>query len=334
MGIKKIAKLADVSISTVSRVINAPEKVKEETRERVQKIIEENNYRPNLLAKELLKNKTNLIGVLLPRIDVSIFATAVEGVAKTLNEKGYNILLANAREKVEEEIKYFQLFQEKRVDGILFFTTELKDEHIEIIKKIDVPLVIIGQKNRRIDVPSVLYDYYNASKKAVEYLIERGHKKIAFLGVPETNTYLGQLSKEGYLDALEENGISIKKEYMYIGDFAVGTGYTAIKHIIEKSKEIPTAIYAATDHLAITAMHYLYEKGIRVPEDMSIVGSDDMEISKYTNPALTTIKYDYFGAGVQAANLVLDKVEGKSGVLKTVVIDYTLQERDSTKRIK
>ncbi len=332
MTIKDIAKLAGVSISTVSRVMNNSAKVKQEVRERIERIIEETGYRPNSLARELLKNKTNTIGVILPRIDLEIFAGAMEGIAEQLNEAGYHILLVNTREKTEEELEYFKVFQEKRVDGVLWFATEITEEHKKVLDKVHYPLVLVGQESKILDYPCVIYDNYNAARMAVEYLIKLGHKKIGFVGIPEFDEAIGKKRKQGYLDAMKEAGLEINEEWMAEGTFEYASGDEAVKKIIKDRENLPTAIFAVTDRLAVGVMHCLLGMGYKIPEDISVIGIDNLRVSRIYTPELTTISYDYFAAGVYAANLILDRVEKRKLSMKKVVMDYTLEIRNSTKK--
>lgn len=334
MTIKDIAKLAGVSISTVSRVINNSAKVKKEVRERIESIIEETGYRPNSLARELLKNKTNTIGVILPRIDLEIFAGAVEGITKQLNEAGYHILLANTREKTEEELEYFKVFQEKRVDGVLWFATGITEEHKKILDKVNYPLVLVGQESKLLDYPCVIYDNYNAARMAVDYLIKLGHRKIGFVGVPEFDEAIGKKRKEGYLNAMQEANLEINENWLSEGTFEYTSGNEAVKKILKDKENLPTAIFAATDRLAVGVMHYLLGAGYKIPEDISVIGIDNLRVSRIYTPELSTISYDYFTSGIYAANLILDRVEKRKSSMRKVVMDYTLEIRSSTKKIK
>jgi DNA-binding LacI/PurR family transcriptional regulator len=334
MDMKDIAKLAGVSKATVSRVINNSQNVSEELRIRVETVLRETGYTPNLLAQELVTKKTKLIGVILPRIGIDTFSYITEGITDKLNEEGYNILLANSRGSKNDEFKYFDIFQKKHVDGIIFFPTEITENHIKLINEINIPVIIIGQQNSKINVPYVIYDDLNAAKAIVSYLINEGHEKIAYIGLSEDKATIGGLRKEGYITALKEHNIDVKDEYLSIGDFQISSGYKAMKNIMDNSKVIPTAVFAVIDRLAFGAIQYLREHGYRVPEDISVVGIDDMEVSSIFEPTLSTIHFDYYESGINAAKLILERLQNVEIENKNIVMGYKLKIRNSTKNIK
>lgn len=333
MKMKDIAELAGVSKATVSRVINNSQNVSPELRMKVEKILKETGYTPNLLAQELVTKKTKLIGVILPKIGIDTFAYITEGITKQLNDYGYNILLTSASQNLNEELNYFDVFHKKHVDGIIFFPTELTEKHIKLINEINIPTVIIGQENNKINVPFVIYDDFNASKEIVTYLINEGHKEIAYIGVSESKAEVWRLRKEGYIKALQENQITLKEEYISAGDFQILSGYNAMENIIKNSNEVPTAVFVAIDRLAFGAIKYLRENSYKVPDDISVVGIDDMDFSAVFEPALTTIHYDYYESGVNAAKLLLKKIKNNKIDNEKIVMGYELKIRDSARKI-
>lgn len=322
MNIKDIAKLSGVSISTVSRVINNSARVRDEVKKRVERVIEETGYRPNSLAKELLNNKTNTIGVILPRIDLWNYSIIVKAISKHLSENGYNMILGNTNDNIDEELKYFKLFQEKRVDGVLYFATGITKEHIKLINKMPYPIIMVSQKNDKLKIPYIANQNYEAAKAITNFLIDNGHKKIAAITVPDYDKEIGKRRKEGYLDSLKENGIKIEENYIYVGDFEYNSGYYGAKHILENSKEKPTAIFAITDKLAIGAINYLAENGYKIPDDISVVGIDNLQISKFCNPSLTTVGFDYYEVGTKASKNLMKLIDEKK---------YNFSDRDIEK---
>ena len=186
MNIKDVARMAGVSISTVSRVINRSAYVNPEIAQAVEKVIAETGYRPNSLAKELLRNKTNTVGVMLPRIDLGTFAAMFDGIVHALNERGYGVMLANTRDEFAEELRYMDLFYEKRVDGVLFFGTGENHGYLPAIAKLRAPVVVVGQTGAYLGCSSVFLDSFNAAKAMVGHLIALGHRRIGCLAVPGT----------------------------------------------------------------------------------------------------------------------------------------------------
>ncbi|TDX49222.1 LacI family DNA-binding transcriptional regulator [Orenia marismortui] len=332
--IKEIAKLSGVSKSTVSRVINNAESVSDKARSKVQKVIEETGYIPNSIAKDLKKNSTDSIGIIIPRINTNTISSAVEGISNIMYDNGYSLLLTNTRLDIKEEIKYLELLKEKRVSGILFFATEVTQKHIETLNKINLPIVVLGQDiSDMVNFPSVIHDDFNSAKDIVEYLVGYGHQRIAYIGVQEKDVAVGQLRKKGYVEALKNNDLELKQEYIYTkSDFSISSGYEGMKKIVKNSKELPTAVFAVTDSLAIGAIKYLKDSGYKVPEDISVVGIGNSDISSWMTPELTTVDYDHLKSGEEASELLLKYISGDEFEDK-LIMDYHIVERNSVKKI-
>lgn len=334
MKMEDIARLAGVSKATVSRVINSPEQVSPQLVSRVEQVLRETGYAPNLLARELVTKQTHLVGVVVPQIGIDTFAAMIEGITHVLNQNGYNLLLATSRDHPDEEVHYFDLFRKKQVDGIIAFPTVLLDEHQLFFSRGGLPLVLVSQPDPGGRVPAVLYDDYNGARDMVEYLLELGHRKIAFIGVGRHNKAIDQTRRAGYLAALAKYGVPVDERLMAQGDFTLQYGYEAMKTIWEQAAEKPTAVFASTDRLALAAIQYLREQGCRVPDDVSVSGVDDMDIAATVHPSLTTVYYDYYGSGVQAAELLLQRIRKPEQQLENVMIGYQRKERGSTRSIK
>lgn len=319
--------MANVSRTTVSRVINHSPNVSEVARKRVLKAIEETGYIPSEQAKSLRTKKTKVIGVILPTISTETSSKLVSGMDEVLVQHGYQILLANTNLQMEKEIEYLQLLKVRQVDGIILAATNVDDRLIKEIHQLKKPTVVIGQEIP--GVSNVLYDDYHAAKDLVSLMIEKGHNKIAFIGVDESDVAVGILRKKGYLDAMKENGFAIEDQWIQKGIFNIESGYVAMKEIMNTSKSVPTAVFAVTDRLALGAVQYLKEIGLSIPEDMAIAGIGASELSKYVSPALTTVDYLNRQAGRVAAELILEEIEQEENSMKKVVLDYRLIERNS-----
>lgn len=324
--IKEIAEMAGVSRTTVSRVLNNSGYVSEDARKRVEKVIEETGYVPSEQAKSLRTKKTKVIGVILPTIQTETPSRIVTGVGKELSKNGYQILLANTNLDKQKEVDYLDLLRLRQVDGIILIATNTEPKLMEKIKEIKVPVVIVGQEAE--DMMYVTYDDYHAAFDLTSLFIERGHQNIAFIGVDETDRAVGHLRKKGFLDAMESNGLMVDPEWMQTGVFDIDSGHDAMKSILEKSTKKPTATIAVTDRLAIGAMSYLKEKGVRIPEQMALAGFGASEIAKYLEPPLTTVDYQNEKAGEQAAKQLLAKIESKN-YQKQIILDYRLIIRKS-----
>jgi LacI family transcriptional regulator, sucrose operon repressor len=236
MNIKEIARRAEVSISTVSRVINNTAKVSEEARKRVEAVLEETGYRPNSLARELQQNKTNTIGLLMSagELGMSSLSIAINAITDVLKEKGYNLMLANARFSTDEELNFFRVFQEKRVDGILYFATEITAQHERLLNNYPIPIVVIGQKADNLSYPSVIHNDYQGAMAATQYLLQMGHRQLGYIGVALTDEAVGFERHRGYEAALVENGLEPKQMSYAEGDFSMESGYQAMKGFIEQ----------------------------------------------------------------------------------------------------
>lgn len=334
MKMEDIAKLAGVSKATVSRVINSPEQVSPQLVARVEQVLEETGYAPNLLARELVTKQTHLVGVVVPQIGIDTFAAMIEGITHVLNKNGYNLLLATSRDHPEEEVSYFNVFRKKQVDGIIAFPTLLLEEHQAFFARSNLPMVLVSQADPGGRVPGVLYDDFNGTRDMVEYLLELGHRRIAYLGVGKHNKVIDQARRAGYLAALSKYGLEVDEALMEQGDFTLQYGYQGMKTIWERAVAKPTAVFAATDRLALAAIKYLREQGCKVPEDVSVAGVDDMDIAATVSPSLTTVHYDYYDSGVQAAKLLLKRIKKPQERFSDLMIGFKRKERGSTSALK
>jgi len=335
MNIKEVARRANVSISTVSRVINNTAKVSPDARARVEKVLKETKYRPNSLARELQQKRTNTIGILMSAYDFdsSSIGKSINAITDILKSEGYNIMLGNSRFHEDEEFEFLRVFQEKRVDGILYFASSFSDKHKEILEDYPIPIVMVGQKYDEIDIPYVIYDDYNGAKTATEYIIKQGHQKIGYIGCPLYDTAAGVMRKKGYEDAFREAGINNDIGYEIEGDFTLESGYKAAKELFSRNISKPSALVVATDFMAMGTIRYLTEQGLNVPNDISVIGFDDINVSAYYNPPLTTIRTDKEDAGIQASNLLLSILRKESVTKTHVTVGYELIKRNSVKSI-
>lgn len=326
--IMDIAKMANVSRTTVSRVINNNGYVSDEVRKRVLKIIEETGYVPSQQAKSLRTKKTKVIGVVLPKISTETSSKIVMGLDNVFSRFGYQILLTNTNLKMEKEIEFLRLLVQRQVDGIVLVATNIQQELVNQIQNFSVPIVAIGQNIPGIS--AVIYNDYDAAAKITELFIEKGRNKIAYIGVPETDPAVGVLRKQGYVDTLKKYELPVKREWIQIGSFDIESGYEGMKRIIEKSSsEMPNGLFAITDRIAIGAMTYLKENRYRIPEDICIAGIGASELGKYVTPSLTTVDYENEIAGQEAAKLLMDQIRQKKMETKKIVLDYRLIMRDS-----
>lgn len=325
--IKEIAERANVSRTTVSRVINNSGYVSEEAKRKVLKVIEETGYIPSENAKSLRTKKTKVIGVILPKISTETSSRLVQGLDEVFAMEGYQILLTNTNLIPEKEIEFLRLLKSRHVDGIILSATNINPLLLDEIYQLKIPFVSVGQHIS--GLVNVLFEDYQASKDMVNLLISKGYKKIAFIGVSENDRSVGYLRKAGYLDAMKENQLPVEKSWVQTGIFNMDSGYESMKSIMETPKVKPTAVFAVTDRLAIGAMKYIKEIGMSVPDDIALAGVGSSELGIYISPSLTTIDFSMEDAGREAAYLLLDQINGKNYNEIIKKITYRLLERSS-----
>lgn len=325
--INDIAKLANVSRSTVSRYLNKNGYVGKEAGERIKKAIEETGYMPSQSAQSLRTKKTGVIGIILPKISTETASRLVGGMNEVLMEEGYQMLLADTSLDQEKEIEYLRLLQSRNVDGIILLGTNTSKELHQAINAARVPVVVIGQ-----DLPNVtcvVNQDYLATKEILTYIIEKGNKKIGFIGVDESDPAVGIERKRAYIDTMAAYQIQVRDHWFQMGDFSVESGYSAMKEMWNKDidQELE-AVFAVTDRMAIGAMQFLKEHRIRIPEDIAIATTGASTLSKYVEPSLTTIDFLNKEAGQTGAKLLLAKLQGKK-VDKKIFHSYRLLKRNS-----
>ncbi|UCZ53643.1 LacI family transcriptional regulator [Bacillus shivajii] len=325
--IKDIAKMAGVSRTTVSRVINNSGYVSGEARKRVLKVVEQTGYVPSEQAKSLRTKKTKVIGVILPKISTETSSRVVNGMDEELSKHGYQILLANTNLNEKKEIEHLRLLQSRRVDGIILVATNINDKLMNEIHELKVPVVALGQDMP--SVPSVVYDDYSAACDVTRLLIEKGHHRIGFIGVSEKDRAVGYLRQKAYVDVLKENDLPIEEGWVQQAVFNIDSGCEAMKNMLIQSKVRPTAVFAVTDRLAIGAMEAIKEANIQIPKEISLIGIGASDMSMYVTPRLSTVDYENEKAGSEAAKLLINQINNGGENSRKLSMKYRLLIRDS-----
>lgn len=326
MNINEIAKLAGVSRATVSRYLNDGY-VSEEKREKIKKVIEETGYQPSVQAQTLRTKKTSLVGVVLPKINSDTISREVAGISDVLTARGYQMILANTNNNLEEELKYLSLFKERQVDGVIFIATIFTKKHKQMLKDYKVPIVILGQHLE--GYPCVYQDDYRAAALVTEKLLEKG-TKFAYIGVTERDEAVGQKRRKGFEAALRKKNIEVPSERFKEGSFTMDSGYEKACELFEKDPSIDSVV-CATDTMAIGAMMYLKELGLRIPEDVQVAGIGDGASGKIVEPKLTTVHFFYKTSGREAAAMLVDLLEQDKSVCKEIKMSCELVERESNR---
>ena len=337
VDIYTIAEHAGVSKSTVSRVLNNKDDVSETTREKVMEVIKNLNYKPNSSAKGLASQRTKTIGLVVSEITNSFFSMFVKGAEDKAMEENYNIMLANSNWVVEEELKCIRIFEEGRVDGILKISgggDELLNDYLNNLANKDIPLIVVDRKMDNEIIPKVNVNNIDGAYKGTNYLLELGHKKIAFVKGDDVAASDASIDRvKGYKKALAESNI----DYQVIepGFFDREDAYTATEKIINNHPEV-TAIFYASDMMAVGGLKALKQAGLKVPEDISVLGFDDIELASIIDPALSTLRQPRYQMGYLGMEKLIDKLEGRPEEIyaEDVVFELELIERESTAPVK
>ncbi len=286
--IRDVANATGTSITTVSRVINNSGYVSQATREKVKKAIKELNYTPNALARGLVTDITRSIGLIVPDITSPYFSEIAKSIEKVASHYNYNIFLCNTNWDVEREKMYLNEFSQKRVDGVIYAIFRKNEEVSDILNKLDIPTVLLEKKPENGKyIKSVDIDNVQAGKLATDFLIEKGNRKIAFVG-GESQINVSKDRERGYISSLKEHGIDLDKDRIVYSGFNIRGGYEAMQKLSKRDIEIDS-IFLATDLMAIGALNFLTQNGVKVPEDVSVVGFDNIELSAIMQPTLTTV---------------------------------------------
>lgn len=333
LTISDIAQMANVSKATVSRVINnKPEGVSKETRDKILKLIEENNFQPSMIARGLVTKKTKSIGLIIPDITNPFFPQLVRGAEDYANKMGYHIFLCNSDKSITKEVEYLNAFVEKSVDGVILTSNiSTSESHNKLLKRSNMPCVLLDRHVENKDYEAgVFLDNKKGAYLATEFLLNNGHKKIVFITGPmSVTTSINRLN--GYEAAFKDKGVAIMPELIIEGDYLIDSGYRVIDNLLKQGKEF-TAIFAGNDMMAIGAIKALRGHNVKIPEEVEVIGFDNIEISQIIEPALSTVAQPAYDMGMKGAELLIKLIEGKKPKTKNVIVKPELILRGTTRR--
>ena len=321
MTIKEIAELAGVSTATVSKILNAKDQdISEATRKNVLDIVEREGYIPNGIAKSLRIKNTKTIGIIMPDVMNLFFSELARGVEDAAEKKGYSVILCNSDNKESKEEKYIQILQEKMVDGIILTASENSVKRS--LRRRKIPMVLLDRDISTDEkVGRITVDNEEGTYNATKLLIEKGCKNIGFISSNKTTKSSGQRLR-GYENAILESKINLDKDKIFLQNYTIETGYKGTVSLLEKTNI--DGICCGNDLIAIGAIKALKERGIKIPQDVKVIGFDDISISKYMDPPLTTIRQPIYEMGEEAVGMLIDVINNKememSKVLKTELI--------------
>ncbi len=330
--IKDVARAAGVSTTTVSNVLNSrTDSMSAETLQRVTGVIQELNYRPNAWARSLVTRRTATIGVVIAEIETPLFLHALNTIEPIARGAGSTVLIGNARDP-QEEYEVFHALLDKRVDGFIFLSvSELADtDYIPELERLNVPTVLVNRATTYDHLDQINWDDTRGVIEAMEHLIELGHRRIAHLcGPPSRRSGTNRL--QGYKTALESHDIPCREEYVCPGDYTLSSEdwHASTCRLLELSPR-PTAIVASDDTVAATAIKAIQQAGLRVPEDIAVIGIDDQHFCALLNPALTTVRLPVLEAGRRAIEMVLERISGRRTAREHIVLPCSLIVRESS----
>lgn len=328
---KDVARLASVSIQTVSAVVNNKPEITAETRARVLAAVEQLNYQPYSIARSLRTRQTRTIALVVSNIAsvaIAAMASAAEAYAQSF---GYSLILHNTHNDSDRETNYFNTVVQLWVDGVIFIPAMGRLGRLDILQKAGIPSVVIDRIPDDYSGPGVMLDNLQVGRLAGEHLLDLGHRRLAHIGGP-LDLRMARERFGGFKQALEARGLDPDVCPVEEGSFTCQTGYEAMQRLLA-SRSRPTAVFAANDLMAIGAMRAVGEAGLRVPEDISIVGVDDIEVAAFQTPPLTTISQSFSQLATLGVQLLLDILAGKEPVQPQLVIEPTLVARQSTTRV-
>jgi len=333
VNIKTVAKKAGVSTATVSRVIREYPGVREGTRKKVLKAINELKYEINAVARNLRQKKTNTIGVIVGNVLSQFYSIIAKSVEDTANKFGYNVILCNGDDNPEKELKYLKVLKSNRVDGIILTPTGKNAEYVNWLIESGTKVVLLDRLINGVDCDAVLVDNEIGAYNAVKHLTNQGYRKIAIInGYTDRTTGRGRLN--GYLKALREAGIPKDNNLIKIGNFKKRSGINLARELLESSNR-PEAIFISNLDMTLGALITIKEIGIKIPDDIGIVGFDDSDWSLILNPPLTVVSQPVYSLGSTAAEMLIGKIENKETLMDNKPIIMTLNTnliiRNSTK---
>lgn len=329
--IKDIAKMADVSTATVSKIVNHKDQnISQATRQKVLDLIDTHNYVPNRVASSMITKKTHSVGLIIPDITNPFFPEVARGVEDYANKEGYHVVLCNSDNDLDKEVSYIGMLQEKMVDGIIFTSSSLRNKISKEFIKLQIPVITVDRDISGMRAQGkITVDNSSGAYQGVSYMIDRGYKRILHLGGPMTSK--PALDRfEGYKNALKDHGIKYDVKLFFEGSYNAGWGYEGVIAAIANNIEFD-GIFCGNDMIAIGAIKALNEKGISVPGKVGVMGFDDIYMATVVTPNLTTVRQPNYQMGYKAAEMLIELIKHPETKMTDVVLTTKLVIRESTK---
>jgi LacI family transcriptional regulator len=330
--IKDVAARAEVSVATVSRILNDLGGYSEETKVRVLEVIKELGYQRNAIARGLVTKSTNTIGVLIPIVSAYFYAEILNGIEDRANKHGYGIFLCNTGVNGIRAESYIKMLGERQVDAIIIISLAMNEEYYNLLNSLRIPYILVSTLSYKYKIPYIKVDDQQAAYTATQYLIEKGHKKIALISGDKDDKIAGRPRVNGYLNALQDYDLEVNEDIIKYGDFAYNSGISCMEELL-KEKDKFTAVFATSDEMAAAALSVIHKNKINVPEEISVIGYDNTLIAQMSTPPLTTIAQPLHEMGEKAMERILEMLEtGESG--DNIILPHKIIERDTVKLLE
>ncbi|TQR18414.1 catabolite control protein A [Psychrobacillus vulpis] len=325
-----VAREANVSMATVSRVVNGNQNVKPATRQKVLAVIERLDYRPNAVARGLASKKTKTVGVIIPDISNVFYAELVRGIEDIATMYRYNIILTNSDQQEDKEVQLLSTLYSKQVDGVVMMSDQVTKEMLHEMERSHVPIVLAGTIESSNSFPSVNIEYDKAAVDAVNRLLQNGHKRIAFVSGSMASAINQEHKLFGYEKALDAASIEIDSDLIVGVENTYDDGLLAWEKL-SKLDNPPTAFFADNDEIAIGLIHGAQDNGLRVPEDIEVISFENSKLARMVRPQLTSVVLPLYDIGAVSMRLLTKYMNKEKIDEHTVILPYRIEERDSVK---
>ncbi len=325
---KQVAERARVSTTTVSHVINNTRVVSEDARERVLAVIQELRYIPSAVARSLKNDRTHTLGMMIPNNSNPYFAEIIQSLEDACFELGYNIILCNSYDDPKKQAAYIRVLMEKRIDGLILVSSGSDEELTRLLADEGIPKVLVDRELDGVSADFIEADHEDGGYQATQYLISLGHRHIACVAGPQ-NILASAARIKGYQRALREAGLNFNPDYLIYADFTSLGGFNAFQHLLALPAR-PSAIFASNDLMAIGGICAANQVGIRIPDDLSVLGYDDIALASFSTPPLTTIAQPKQAIGRLTAEVLIDRIKHPDVSLRRELIKSKLVVRAST----
>ncbi|WP_315068826.1 LacI family DNA-binding transcriptional regulator [uncultured Clostridium sp.] len=330
--IKDVARQANVSVATVSRIINNLDGYSEETREKVNRVMEELGYQRNAIARNLKIKETRTIGVLRPKISTTYYVEILNGIEDFAQINNYSVIICNAGDNWDRMSEYLRVLSERQVDGLIVCSIPPEENLCKQIIDSNIPTVLVSALSYRYSLPYVKVDDYQAAYSATCYLIENGHKEIAIIAGPSEDPIAGTPRLNGFLQALRDHRISVNDKLIKKKGFGFMDGVEGMEELFKNNEKF-TAVFAVSDDCAVGALSVAHKRGLKVPDDISIIGYDNTNIAEMSYPPLTTVAQPLYNMGEKSVEMLIKRISSNEKV-ESIIMPFEIIERETVRKIE